>query len=94
MLEKIQKPNDIKKIPADQLPALAEEIRKFIIHTLRSGATIYNCAGAYDNQPRQEIITIVDKNEYAQLMSFILKTDPKAFVTVYTVNEIIYRPKY
>lgn len=71
-----------------------EEIRKFIIHTLRSGATIYNCAGAYDNQPRQEIITIVDKNEYAQLMSFILKTDPKAFVTVYTVNEIIYRPKY
>ena len=25
MLEKIQKPNDIKKIPADQLPALAEE---------------------------------------------------------------------
>ena len=34
MLEKIQKPNDIKKIPADQLPALAEEIRKFIIESL------------------------------------------------------------
>lgn len=34
MLEKIQKPNDIKKIPADQLPALAEEIRKFIIKSL------------------------------------------------------------
>lgn len=34
MLEKIQKPNDIKKIPADQLPALAEEIREFIIEFL------------------------------------------------------------
>ena len=34
MLEKIQKPNDIKKIPADQLPALAEEIREFIIEYL------------------------------------------------------------
>lgn len=34
MLEKIQKPNDIKKIPADQLPALAEEIREFIIESL------------------------------------------------------------
>ena len=34
MLEKIQKPNDIKKIPADQLPAIAEEIREFIIESL------------------------------------------------------------
>lgn len=34
MLEKIQKPNDIKKIPADQLPALVEEIREFIIESL------------------------------------------------------------
>lgn len=34
MLEKIQKPNDIKKIPADQIPALAEEIREFIIESL------------------------------------------------------------
>ena len=34
MLEKIQKPNDINNIPADQLPARAEEIRKFIIESL------------------------------------------------------------
>lgn len=34
MLEKIQKPNDIKKLPVDQLPALAEEIREFIIESL------------------------------------------------------------
>lgn len=34
MLEKIQKPNDIKKLPADQLPVLAEEIREFIIASL------------------------------------------------------------
>ena len=71
-----------------------EKIREFIIHTLRSGATMYDCVGAYDNQPKREIITIVNKSEYSQLMSFVLKTDPKAFVTVYTVNEIIYRPKY
>ena len=48
---------------------------------------------AYDNQPRREIITIVDKTEYALLMNYVLKTDRDAFVTVYTVNEIIYRPK-
>ena len=70
-----------------------EEIRDFILNQLHSGATIYEAIGAYDHQPKKEIITIVDKNEYALLMSYIMKTDKNAFVTVYTVNEIIYRPK-
>lgn len=70
-----------------------EEIREFILYQLHSGATIYEAIGAYDQQVRREIITIVDKNEYAKLMNFIAKTDDKAFVTVYAVNEIIYRPK-
>ncbi len=70
-----------------------EEIREFILHNLKSGATIYEAIGAYDNRPRREIITIVDKTEYALLMNYVLKTDKDAFVTVYTVNEIIYRPK-
>lgn len=69
------------------------EIQDFILHHLHSGATIYEAVGAYDNQPKKEIITIVDKNEYAILMTYILKTDPNAFVTVYAVNEILYRPK-
>ena len=70
-----------------------EVIRKYILHELHSGATIYEAYGAYKLEPRREIITIVDKNEYAKLMTFIEKTDPAAFVTVYTVNKIIYRPK-
>lgn len=69
------------------------EIRSFILNRLHSGATIYEGQGAYDGQPKTEIITIVDKNEYALLMSYLLKTDPSAFVTVYTVSEVIYRPK-
>lgn len=71
-----------------------EEIREFILHHLHSGATIYEAIGAYDGQPRREIITIVDKNEYVTLMNYVLKTDKDAFVTVYTINEIIYRPKH
>ena len=70
-----------------------EEIRQFILHELHSGATIYEAIGAYDFQKHREIITIVDKNEYSRLMAFIAKTDSNAFVTVYAVNEIIYRPK-
>ena len=70
-----------------------EEIRKFILNELHSGATIYEAYGAYQLQPRREIITIVDKHEYKSLMSFIEKTDANAFVTVYTVHKIIYKPK-
>ena len=42
---------------------------------------------------KKEIITIVDKHEYRRLMDFVKKVDPKAFVTVYAVNEIRYQPK-
>ena len=70
-----------------------EEIADFILHQLHSGATFYEATGAYDNKSRREIITIVNKNEYAKLMSFISKTDPNAFVTIYAVNEVIYKPK-
>ena len=69
------------------------EIRSFILNRLHSGATIYEGRGAYDGRPKTEIITIVDKNEYALLMSYLLKTDPSAFVTVYTVSEVICQPK-
>ena len=70
-----------------------EEIRAFILNELHSGATIYEAYGAYNLQPRKEIITIVDKNEYVKLMTYIEKVDSEAFVTVYTVHRVIYRPK-
>lgn len=65
----------------------------FILNGLHSGATVYESYGAYDNTPRKEIVTVVDKNEYRKLADFIKKTDPKAFVTVIAVNELQYQPK-
>ena len=70
-----------------------DEIKDFILHTLHSGATIYESYGAYSMQPRREIIAVVDKNEYAQLMKFVTKLDPDAFMTIYDVNEVCYKPK-
>lgn len=70
-----------------------EELRRFIIEDLHSGATIYEATGAYKMQRRNEIITIVDKTEYQKLMNFINREDPKAFVTVYNVSNMRYQPK-
>lgn len=70
-----------------------EELRKFIIHELHSGATVYEAYGAYNMEKRHEIITIVDKVEYQKLMKFINTLDPKAFITVYNVSDMRYQPK-
>lgn len=70
-----------------------EEITDFILHELHSGASHYDLYGAYDGSVRREIVTIVDKHEYRKLMDYVHKADPKAFVTVYSVNEVRYQPK-
>ena len=70
-----------------------EELRRFIIEDLHSGATIYESIGAYNMQKRNEIIAIVDKVEYQKLMNYISREDPHAFITVYTVSDIRYQPK-
>ena len=70
-----------------------EEITQFILHDLHSGATLNPIIGAYNNKPIQEIITIVDNQEYRRLMDYMKKTDPQAFVTVYSVSHVICQPK-
>lgn len=70
-----------------------EELRRFIIEDLHSGATVYESYGAYNMQKRREIITIVDKAEYQRLMSYMNREDPQAFITVYTVSDMRYQPK-
>ena len=70
-----------------------EKLRQFITRELHSGATVYDALGAYALQPQREIITIVDKSEYQKLMQFISRLDPEAFITVYKVSSMRYRPK-
>lgn len=70
-----------------------KEITSFILDTLHSGASLYQAVGAYTGAVRNEIIVIVTKQEYLKLINYMSKIDPSAFVTVYNVNEVIYRPK-
>ena len=70
-----------------------DTIVDFVLHELHSGATLNEIIGAYDHTPRTEMITIVDKQEFKRLMNHIRDVDPNAFVTVYSVSEMRYRPK-
>lgn len=70
-----------------------DPIVDYVLHDLHSGATLNEIIGAYDHTSRTEMITIVDKNEYRQLMDYVRKVDPKAFVTVYSASDMRYQPK-
>ena len=70
-----------------------ESIVQYVLHDLHSGATLNEIIGAYDKTPRMEMVTIVDKDEYKQLMDYVRRVDPKAFVTVYAVSDMRYQPK-
>ena len=70
-----------------------EELRRFIVEDLHSGATIYEATGAYNMEKHNEIITIVNKSEYQKLMSYIGREDPLAFITIYNVSDMRYQPK-
>ena len=72
---------------------MEEEIRRYILEDLGSGATIYEAIGAYHMQKHREIIVIVNKHEFQKLMNFLQKTDPQAFITVYKVSEMHFRSK-
>ena len=87
MLEKIQKPNDINKIPADQLPALAEEIREFIIESLsKTGGHLASNLGVVEltiamhrvfDLPKDKLIWDVGHQSYThKILTCLLYTSP------------------
>ena len=65
-----------------------DEIIQYIVHTLGGNASIYTATGAYDLIDRREIISIVDSQDYKKLMRFMQRTDPNAFITVYSVSNV------
>ena len=66
-----------------------QEIAEYIMHDIKRGVTLYEARGGYDQSKKVEVQTILTQNEYGQLIDYIHKTDPKAFVTVSTVSEVV-----
>lgn len=66
-----------------------EPIKDYIINTMKRGATLYLAKGAFDQQERVELVTIMTTSEYKKLLDYLHKSNYKSFVTVSTVNEVI-----
>lgn len=66
-----------------------EKIQAYIMNDLKRGVTLYRARGGYDKTERTELVTILAPSEYKQLLAYLHKSEYQAFVTVYTVNEVI-----
>lgn len=66
-----------------------EKVQDYIVNHLSRGVTLYQVVGGYKNDSRIEIITILTRSEYGQLLNYLQHIDQKAFVTVSTVNQVI-----
>src|SRR5574338_13139 len=66
-----------------------EKIAKAIMDDLSRGATAIKARGLYRNIDREMLTTVVTLKELSKLLSIIKKVDPKAFVTVSNVHEVM-----
>lgn len=66
-----------------------EEIKDYIVDILDRSATIYYAKGAYNNNEREVITTVVNRKQFLKLKDYIKDIDERAFITVNEVNEVL-----
>lgn len=64
-----------------------DRIKDFIINVLDRSATIYEARGAYTNEEKEIIRTVLSKREFIKLKEFISTIDRKAFITVNNIHQ-------
>ena len=100
LLDRIQNPSDLKKLNEDQLPALCEEIRSYMIETIsRTGGHLASALGAVElivamhyvfDSPYDKLIFDVGHQAYAHK---ILTGRREAFASIRTEGGISGFPK-
>lgn len=67
----------------------SEEIKKYILETLGRGATIYSAKGAYTDEDKEIITSIVSRKEFIRLKNLVKAIDDKAFMIVNNAHETL-----
>ena len=71
------------------ISGFSEEIRRFIVEELESGATIYEGRGAWSGERKEIITTILNRRKFIRLRDFIRAIDPRAFISVNNIHEVL-----
>ena len=65
-----------------------EAIRDYIVNKIVRGCSLYEVTGGYKGEKRVEVQTLLTKDEFADLMSFIREKNIQAFITAGNVSEV------
>lgn len=65
------------------------DVRDTIVHNLSLGCTVIPSFGAYTSRSRQMLMTVVRQSEVTRLKELVRDMDPKAFVIVTDVHEVL-----
>ena len=60
----------------------------YIIDDVHRGATVWEACGAYSNQERWVILTVLNRSQALRLRNFLRDTDPNAFILSENSSEI------
>ncbi|MGF3113092.1 YitT family protein [Facklamia sp. P12934] len=66
-----------------------EEIADIVIKEMVRGITVFRAYGYYSKQEREVLLAIVNRNQVVQLQRLVTQIDPKAFVTISDVQQVI-----
>lgn len=66
-----------------------QAVQDYIVKELHRGVTLYSAYGGMNHEEKTEVVTILEKNEYGKLLTYIHENNPAAFMTVSTVGEVI-----
>ncbi|GIM28271.1 hypothetical protein CPJCM30710_09370 [Clostridium polyendosporum] len=66
-----------------------KEISEYIIHKLERGCTLLKGVGGYTGDETVVLYAVLGRTEFIKLREFIREIDPKAFITVGEVYEVL-----
>lgn len=66
-------------------------ISDYILNALHRSATISDAKGAFSNQEKKIIFTVMNRSQAVQLRRFIKETEPDAFILITNTSEIVGR---
>ncbi len=67
----------------------SDEIGKFIMDELERGCTFLKGVGGFSGKDTYILYAVLGRNEFIKLKQYISKIDPKAFITVGEVHEVM-----
>lgn len=66
-----------------------EPIKEYIIKNIHRGATIHTAVGAFTNEKKHIITSVMGRKQAVELRNFIRTADKNAFITITSTSEII-----